>query len=150
MGPRPAEEVVATGPARPVKVVAYVVHRGRLLVFTHPDDPSYDVSGLQVPAGTVEPGESPDEAVLREAREETGLAGLTVERFLGVAEYDMRPYADAVHVRHHYQLSVAGDPPERWYAGEVGIRFEFSWIPLAHAHAVAAGQAALVGRMSDR
>ena len=62
------------------KVVAYVTSGDRLLVFRHVHEPE---AGIQVPAGTVEPGESPDDAVIREAHEETGLAGLTIRRYLG-------------------------------------------------------------------
>lgn len=42
--------------------------RGRLLVFDHPGD-----GGLQLPKGTIEPGESPEAAVRRELWEESGL-----------------------------------------------------------------------------
>lgn len=49
-----------------------------ILVFQHPR------AGLQLPAGTVEAGESPEEAVVREAREETGLHKLTILEKLGV------------------------------------------------------------------
>ena len=38
------------------KVFAYITHRCHLLVFWHVDVPE---AGIQVPAGTVEPGESP-------------------------------------------------------------------------------------------
>jgi 8-oxo-dGTP diphosphatase len=141
---------------RPQKAVAYIVRDGRLLVFRHADDACFDESGLQVPAGTVEPGESPEAAVLREAVEETGLAGLRVERYLGASEYDMRPYADAIHVRHFYHLSSdAADVPERWFSAERGdgtgtpIRFECYWLPLVQGHVLAAGQSALLGRLFD-
>ncbi len=141
---------------RPQKVVAYIVRDGRLLVFRHADDAGFDESGLQVPAGTVEAGELPDVAVLREAVEETGLDGLRVERYLGASEYDMRPYADAIHVRHFYHLSTdAPDIPARWFSEERGdgtrapIRFECYWLPLAQGHVLAAGQAALLGRLFD-
>jgi 8-oxo-dGTP pyrophosphatase MutT (NUDIX family) len=94
--------------------------------------------------------------VLREAQEETGLSGLRIERFLGVAEYDARPYADAVYVRFFFQLSVdASELPERWTGWERGdgkgepIRFELFWIPLRKAHVLAAGQSALLGRLFD-
>ena len=141
---------------RPLKVVAYIVRDRRLLVFTHADDAWPFRSGLQVPAGTVEPGELPEAAVLREAFEETDLEGLRIDRFLGVGEFDSRPYTDAVHVRHYFQLSVdAPQVPERWFAYERGngkhepIRFELFWIPLEQAHVVAAGQTALLGRLYD-
>ncbi|WP_411266749.1 NUDIX domain-containing protein [Enemella evansiae] len=55
------------------KVVGYVVHDRRLLVFTH-DQLPLDVLGVQVPAGTVEPGEPPESAVVREVLEETGIS----------------------------------------------------------------------------
>ena len=60
------------------KVVCYVVRDGQLLVFRHLDEP-WDESGLQVPAGSIRPGESPAAAALREAAEETGL--VTLVRF---------------------------------------------------------------------
>jgi 8-oxo-dGTP diphosphatase len=141
---------------RPQKVVAYIVRDDRLLVFLHADDAGFDESGLQVPAGSVEAGELPEAAALREAFEETGLDGLRVERYLGASEFDMRPYADAIHVRHFYHLSVdAPEVPERWLSEERGdgdsdpIRFECYWLPLTQGHVLAAGQSALLGRLSD-
>jgi 8-oxo-dGTP diphosphatase len=139
---------------RPQKVVAYIVRNERLLVFVHPDDERLDESGIQVPAGSIRAGELPEQAVLREAFEETNLPGLHIERYLGAGEYDMRPYADAIHLRHYFHLATgAEDVPERWTAFERGdgdadpIRFELYWIPLARAHVVAAGQAAFLGRL---
>ena len=55
------------------KVYAYIVKDHRLLVFRHIQFPE---AGLQVPGGTVEEGEPLEEAVLREATEESGLEGL--------------------------------------------------------------------------
>jgi 8-oxo-dGTP pyrophosphatase MutT (NUDIX family) len=57
------------------KVVVYVIHRGHLLVFIHPDAPQ---AGLQVPAGSVEPGEHPSTAARRELEEETGIKAATL------------------------------------------------------------------------
>ena len=48
------------------KVLAYITHGERLLIFSHPDCPE---AGLQVPAGTLEPGEDPAEGAMREAWE---------------------------------------------------------------------------------
>jgi len=56
------------------KVVVYLVHRGHLLVFIHPDAPE---AGIQVPAGSVEPGEHPSTAARRELEEETGIKAAT-------------------------------------------------------------------------
>lgn len=64
------------------KVTAFVTRdseRGReLLVFRHP------TSGVQLPAGTIEPGETPETAVLRELEEETGVKDVEIVRSLGV------------------------------------------------------------------
>jgi 8-oxo-dGTP pyrophosphatase MutT (NUDIX family) len=141
---------------RPQKVVAYIVRDDRIVVFTHADHESLDIAGVQVPSGTIQAGELPEDAVLREAFEETGLEGLRIEKYLGVGEYDLRPYADAIHARHYFRLSVDGDElPERWTAFERGngdgepIRFELYWIPISQVHVVAGGQAAMVGRIFD-
>ena len=59
------------------KVAAIVLREGRsgteVLVFDHP--PENGASMVQVPAGTVEPGEAPEVAVVRELMEETGVQG---------------------------------------------------------------------------
>src|SRR5579884_333161 len=62
------------------KVLAYVTHGRRLLLFTHAKQPS---AGIQVPAGTLLPGEAPEYGVLREAWEETGLESLALGAYLG-------------------------------------------------------------------
>ena len=59
------------------KVAAIVLRPGpfgeEVLVFDHPTD---DVGVMvQFPAGTIEPGESPENAVIRELKEETGVDG---------------------------------------------------------------------------
>ena len=51
-----------------------------LLLFNHPN------VGVQIPAGTVNPGEDLESAARREASEETGLSDLVLERSLGEAE----------------------------------------------------------------
>jgi len=71
---------------RLIKKVAAFITRGGveeadLLLFEHPD------AGIQLPAGTVELAERPEDAVIREAAEETGLAGLTMIRLLGRQSY---------------------------------------------------------------
>jgi 8-oxo-dGTP pyrophosphatase MutT (NUDIX family) len=60
------------------KVSAFITREspaGReLLVFAHPNPRA----GIQVPAGTVEAGEAPERAVLRETWEETGLSAVRI------------------------------------------------------------------------
>jgi ADP-ribose pyrophosphatase YjhB (NUDIX family) len=54
-------------------VLAYITCQQKLLVFRHSYEPE---AGIQVPAGTIEEGEPPEQAVLCEAFAETGLTGL--------------------------------------------------------------------------
>lgn len=133
------------------KVVAYVIHEQRLLVFTH-DDVPIEVAGVQVPAGSIEPGEEPGSAAVREVREETGLRAHVV-RSLGVERYDVRPSKTQVHERHFFELQLLDEQaPERWGAGEddpsdggAPQRWTCYWIPLRDAHVLAAGFGARLG-----
>jgi ADP-ribose pyrophosphatase YjhB (NUDIX family) len=49
--------------------------------------------------GTVERGEMPEQAVLREAWEETGVEGLIIQEKLGVQD-DLRKQLDQYHKQH--------------------------------------------------
>jgi len=66
------------------KVTALIVRPAaaghELLLFQH------ETAGIQIPAGTVEPGETPRDAVLREAREETGLHAVAIQQELGFVD----------------------------------------------------------------
>jgi 8-oxo-dGTP pyrophosphatase MutT (NUDIX family) len=136
------------------KVVCYVVRNERLLVFRHCDYSDEEV-GIQVPAGTIDSGETPEQAALREAREETGLDGFTIVRKLGVTEYDITPYRHEIQRRHVFQLALDGEAPERWMSQETHdgaqspTRFECFWIDLRAAHVLQSGQGALIGRLYE-
>ena len=116
------------------KVYAYITHGKRLLVFSHPDSTG---AGIQVPGGTVEDGETPADAVMREAAEETGLTGLHLDRVLGETEVWI-PELRQSHRRTYYHLTCTSVPVERWYHAEMDpsdgspgpIRFEFYWVAL--------------------
>jgi 8-oxo-dGTP pyrophosphatase MutT (NUDIX family) len=121
------------------KVYAYITQGEQLLVFRHVDAPE---AGIQVPGGTVQPGESLPEAVLREAFEETGLADLEIVSALGDTWFDLAAYerAGEVHHRHVFHLRAAAPLPATWRHverdpsdGGPPILFEFSWMPLAQA-----------------
>jgi 8-oxo-dGTP diphosphatase len=118
------------------KAFAYITHKYRLLVFSQPFAPE---AGIQVPAGTKRDGEAPADAVMREAWEETGLADLTLVRYLGDVRQDMRDVGlDDIHHRHFFRLRCGSAPPEVWRHTESDpsdgtpdpIVFEFSWAPL--------------------
>lgn len=80
-------------PVHPVrrfaKVTAFVTRRSpvtgvhELLVFRHPD------AGMQLPAGSVDPGERAEAAVLREVAEETGLDETVLVGHLGTTVTDL-------------------------------------------------------------
>jgi ADP-ribose pyrophosphatase YjhB (NUDIX family) len=55
------------------KVFAYIIRADHLLVFKHVDFPE---AGIQIPGGTIESDELPEDDVLRESVEETGLERL--------------------------------------------------------------------------
>jgi 8-oxo-dGTP diphosphatase len=115
------------------KVFAYVTHEDRLLIFSHPNSPE---AGLQVPAGTMEPGEAPERAVLREAVEESGLSALELGAPLGTRDFDCAPYGrDELHHRHFFHVIATGDVPETFTHvekfpshGGRPIPFDFFWV----------------------
>ncbi|MBO0783208.1 MAG: NUDIX domain-containing protein [Ktedonobacteraceae bacterium] len=72
------------------KVSAFITREGaagkELLVFEHEGIPE---AGVQVPAGTVEPGEAFEQAVLRETHEEAGLARTRIVADFGTLVIDL-------------------------------------------------------------
>ena len=69
------------------KVTAFITRERNgvkeLLLFKHP------TAGIQIPAGTVEEGETPETAVRREVYEETGLRVVKIEKSLGCIEKEL-------------------------------------------------------------
>ncbi len=84
-------------------------------------------------------GETPEQAVLREAIEETGLRELQLVRFLGGHLHDSRPFGkDEIHHRFFFHLRCTIEPPATWRhyetdpsdgPGELPL-FEFFWARL--------------------
>lgn len=115
------------------KVEAYITRvtsgRATLLLFTQRGCPQ---AGWQVPAGTVEPGESLLEALHREIHEESGLRGLELVGQLGSHMNYQNGFS-----RHAYHLAappgLAASWPHRVHGiGEDhGMVFEYSWVPLS-------------------
>jgi len=119
------------------KVIAYITHNGNLLVFRHTHHPE---AGIQVPAGTVEPGESLNQAVLREAQEETGLEFIQIKKYLGTDVYPVALQGEPTILhRHFFHLVLDREPPVQWVHLErhrsdgnaLPIEFSFYWVRLS-------------------
>jgi 8-oxo-dGTP pyrophosphatase MutT (NUDIX family) len=121
------------------KAVAIVLrHRGavpEVLAFRHP------LAGVQLPKGTVEPGEDPAAAALRELHEESGLeleaAPLAIGRWERQLDgrFGEEPGGD-LHVWHLFLIETREALPEHWThraegsAEEDGLEFAFHWLPV--------------------
>jgi 8-oxo-dGTP pyrophosphatase MutT (NUDIX family) len=113
-----------------------------VLVFHHPDVDG-NGSSVQLPAGTVEEGEEPADAAVRELAEETGVIGANVVVLLGVLDEpsaeaysaDTRAWAPLpARRRWVYQLEATLPPPERWTSTcDCGASIECYWLPLDRA-----------------
>lgn len=140
------------------KAIVYITYQGQLLVFSHTFAPE---AGLQVPGGTIRPGETPARAALREAEEETGWGEFGYPSLLGNRDFDCRPFGKAeIHARAFFHLAAHGTPPGEWRHWErdpegaipaVPIEFNFFWLPLERVqHRLIADQGALVPELLGR
>ena len=123
-------------PDTKLKVLIFAVSNKGLLAFSEPDFPHIP---LQVPGGSVEPGEDLAFAARREFLEETGLEpAADFEKFF-VFTYEW-PHSTAsqtrFHQRHCFTLQLPDDLPETWdhferhaSSGAAPIRFRFQWLP---------------------
>lgn len=130
-------------PACYQRAVAYVTDPlGRLLVFEHLDVDA----GTQVPAGGIHEGEPPEDAVLRELAEESGMASAGLVRKLGEAwntsEPGNVPPGLEEQIHHAFHLTLRETPRERWEWDErsggevVEHRFALRWVSLDEAERV--------------
>ena len=110
------------------KAYAYVVRGdGQLLVFDHPAPDA----GTQVPKGGVEPGETPEEAVVREVAEESGLTDVDVETLLAKDEWP-HPEKPKAYRRYFYHVTAATNR-ESWQhevtgtGADEGMVYSYYW-----------------------
>jgi len=141
------------GPMR--KVYAYITQDDQLLVFRHTH---YPEAGIQVPGGTLEPGEDPRQAILREAHEETGLENLDIRAYLGACQFDLATVGGSgFQMQHFFHLTLDGPTPARWRHFEqhpsdgspAPIEFTFFWVRFPdQVPVLSGGQGALVGYLN--
>ncbi len=111
------------------KVCAYITRNDdELLVF---ESPEHD--GLQIPKGTVDPGEDPRAALCREIVEESGLSAFGPIQPVAHDVWTRYHAPPKRYVRHFYHVPVH-EPRDAWThtvtgsGEEVGLEFEFSWV----------------------
>lgn len=111
------------------KACAYVTRTtGEVLVF---DGPGHEE--LQIPKGTIETGERPREAVVREVREETGLGELAGVTPVATDVWTRRQDPPKRYVRHFFYVRVE-EPRDAWRhivrdgGDEHGATFELQWV----------------------
>lgn len=116
-----------------LKVVIYVTSERGLLVFDEPDFPAVS---LQVPGGTIEPGERAEDAARRELREETGLVATSL-RPLATHDYTFARDGFRICHRRHYFHTTIEETPAEWIhfertpaSGGAAIRFRLHWLPI--------------------
>ena len=114
------------------KVLAYITRRpDELLVFEHTAE--YPEAGIQVPAGGVDAAETPEQAVLREVYEETGLR---LSHALDLGSQLWTTFAPS-RIRHFYWLTAPQDTPDTWShvvsdgQDDKGMTFLFRFAPLS-------------------
>jgi len=110
----------------------------RLLVFEHTRAPE---AGIQVPAGTMEPGEVPVDAAFRELREETCRTSFEITDFLARRQLvEVRQGRNERHDRWFFRAVPTQAMPEEWMGGEWlpggWEPFHFYWITRALAETV--------------
>lgn len=118
------------------KALVYLTRGQDLLVLEHSAD--YPDAGVQVPAGGVDPGESPEAAATRELFEETGLTAQLPPVYLQSRWW---PDSNAPsRIRHYYWIEAPAETPTTWShvvsagADDAGMTFRLSFRPLAQTN----------------
>jgi ADP-ribose pyrophosphatase YjhB (NUDIX family) len=138
-----------------IRVAAYVIrHRSgpELLVF---DQVGMPQAGTQVPAGGVHAEEEPEQAVLREVVEETGLRTVSVVEQLVVED---KPHPDTGRPRRttYFHLHAPETTADAWNhavsgdGDDTGLTFACRFLPLPLTRPLADDQDAWLGRIAPQ
>jgi 8-oxo-dGTP pyrophosphatase MutT (NUDIX family) len=111
------------------RVLAYVTRQRdgvkELLVF---DDPEHPLTGTQVPAGRLDPGETLEQCLRRELHEEAGIEDAVIIREL------RRPDRPARYENHAFEVrSESHEAADTWEhvvhgdGDDAGLVFRFRW-----------------------
>ena len=147
------------------KVLAYITKGDKLLVFEQPDPvtgKAIPEAGIQVPGGTIETGETPEAAAIREAHEETELHGLLLSSFLGIISYTYDPSIygiNVTHQRYFFHFYCTEDTPLSWQTIERTpsedpghlIILQFWWMEInEQMPELIAGQGSMLPKLLER
>ncbi|PNY80154.1 NUDIX hydrolase [Deinococcus koreensis] len=121
------------------RVLIYVTRENNhLLVLKQPPEYPYPDAGIQVPAGGLETGETPDQTAVRETFEETGLV---LRQPVHLASYHWTRQEHS-QVWHYFWLVAPEDTPDTWShvvtggAEDVGMTFHCRFAPLTQPELV--------------
>lgn len=101
-----------------VGVHVVIANRGRILVLRRAARMPYRPGSWDLPGGHLAAGESFDECLIREVKEETGL-DVAIERLLGLNSMPSEPYLQALYdcrliVYRNVRLQPAEHTEHRW------------------------------------
>lgn len=119
------------------RVFTYITKRGQLLILDRADGNYIEP---QIPGGSIKPGELPESAALREAKEETGLESLELVKLLGFFEKNLLDIGrDETIIAWFFHLRTNEPTPPSWKHYEtdpsegVGpIELRLYWVPISN------------------
>jgi ADP-ribose pyrophosphatase YjhB (NUDIX family) len=118
------------------RVVAYVTRQGPTGLDLLTIEQGDIKGGVQVPAGRLDPGESPEDGLAREVAEETGITGVSVVRRLADADEFERLYGPGAHRSHAFHAELGSEGPDEWEhrvggsGADAGLVYLCRWVRL--------------------
>jgi 8-oxo-dGTP pyrophosphatase MutT (NUDIX family) len=88
-----------------------------------------------VPGGTIEVGETPEQAIMREVQEETGLVNFEIIEKIDEYQFYTEYSKKFIH-RHVFHVEVTGNVPDTWTHRVVSngkdrdLNFHFYWMDI--------------------